>query len=317
MPDGNSQQVSTVNQRRNHLKALLEKAAPQFQQALPKHVKLEHLMSVAITAFNRTPKLLQAETSSVLSCIMTCAQLGLLPDGMLGQAYLVPFNQGFGENRKVMCQLIVGYRGLLTLARNSGEIESISAHVVYDGDDFQYEFGLQEQCKHVPSEEAVRGEITHAYAVARFKDGGHCFDVLTRSEIDKIMTASQGYQAAEKEWNGKPAKQDSPWHRHYAEMARKTAIRRIAKYLPLSVQKAISLEDAYEQGATATLDMGGDVIIQDPEDNEVPEDVPESKDGAALDAVADEPEGDESQESAEATEDNPSANDDDFPGDRD
>lgn len=306
MPDGNGKQVATAGQRRNHFKALLQKAAPQFEQALPKHVKFEHLMSVAISAFNRTPKLLEAETSSVLSCIMTCAQLGLLPDGMLGQAYLIPFNQGYGKNKRVMCQLIVGYRGLLTLARNSGEIESISAHVVYDGDLFEYEFGLQEQCRHVPSEDAVRGEITHAYAVARFKDGGHCFDVLTRDEIDKIRGGSQGYQAAEKEWDGKPAKKDSTWHKHYPEMARKTAIRRIAKYLPLSVQKAVSLEDAFEQGSTATLDSGGEIIFQDPIDNDVPEDEPESKDEAALDEVADEPDEDTPEQEDE---------EDVFPGD--
>src|ERR1700751_4253441 len=71
----------------------LEKMIPQFQLALPKHITPQRMLRVAMTAIQNTPKLLDCDRHSLYAAIMKAAQLGLEPDGILGQAYLIPFDK--------------------------------------------------------------------------------------------------------------------------------------------------------------------------------------------------------------------------------
>lgn len=243
----------------------------QLRAALPRHLTPERLVRVAVTAIQTNPKLLECDRQSLFAAVMTCAQLGLEPDGVLGQAYLVPF--------KGKVVFIPGYKGLISLARNSGEVVSIAAKEVYAKDHFVYQFGLEEKLEHVPSRDADRGEIIYVYAIARFKDGGHHWDVMTVAEVEKIRNGSSGWQAyAAKKTS------ESPWASNFAEMAKKTAIRRIAKYLPMNVQKAAALADAYDRGRHGSLDATGDVVIEEPSALEPGE--PETAPIGALDAFA-------------------------------
>lgn len=226
----------------------LEKMKSQFAMALPKHVTPDRLLRVALTCIQNTPKLLECDKTSLYAAIMTCAQLGLEPDGVLGHAYLIPYGN------KV--QFIPGYKGLLALARNSGEVVSITAHEVREHDEFEYEYGLNEVLSHKPAHDE-RGEITCFYACAKFKDGGHHFDVMSLQEVEDIRDNSQGYIAAKK-W-----KKESPWDTHFVEMGRKTLIRRIAKYLPLNVQRASSMEDYADMGKNTHLTEDGITIDGD------------------------------------------------------
>src|SRR3954469_20730827 len=164
----------------------LELMKPQLAAALPAHLDADRLLRVVITVLQSTPALLDCDRSSLYRAVMTCAQLGLEPDGVLGQAWLVP------SRGKV--QLVPGYRGFIALARNSGLIVLINAQAVHRNDHFEYAYGLNERLEHVPAA-GPRGEITHFYAYVKFQDGGHHFDVLSRDEVDAIRDRSEGYQA--------------------------------------------------------------------------------------------------------------------------
>lgn len=236
----------------NELRSTLDKMMPQMKLALPKHLTPERLVRVVMTAVQNNPKLLECDRNSFLSSVMTCAQLGLEPDGTLGQAYLIPFKvQG-----QMRCQFIPGYKGLIALARNSGDVTSIQAQAVHANDDFIYRFGLNETLDHTPAA-GDRGEITHFYAIAKFKDGGYHWDVMSVSEIEAIRDASQGYSAAKR--YAKNGVINSPWVSHFAEMGKKTMIRRIAKYLPMDVQKAAFIADSYDRGVASQLSDSGSV----------------------------------------------------------
>lgn len=215
----------------------------QLEAVLPKHLTPDRLCRLAILACEKTPKLLRCDRTSLYGAILTAAQLGLEPDGILGQAYLVPYGD------KV--QFIPGYRGLIALARQSGEVQSIFAGAVHEGDHFAYRFGINEELDHIPSLAPDRGDkpITHFYALARFINGGRHFDVMTRSEVERIRNNSAGFKSGG----------DSPWKSHFEEMGKKTAIRRIAKYLPMNVQRAAALADAYDRGMHAHIDESGEV----------------------------------------------------------
>lgn len=217
------------------LRDLLEKSKAKFQDVIPKHLSADRLVRVAIVACSRTPKLLLCTPTSVLNSVMQAAQLGLEPGGPLGDAYLVPY--------KDTCQLIVGYRGLISLARRSGQIESLEAHVVHAKDRFVCKYGLTPVLEHEPDWSENPGPAVAVYAVAKLKDGGTQSEVMTKAQIDAIRGRSR-------------ASGDGPWVSDYDEMARKTVVRRLCKYLPLSVE----LADALEEDARAEFGSTSDVI---------------------------------------------------------
>ncbi|MFD2206599.1 recombinase RecT [Kiloniella antarctica] len=273
-----STSLTVVQEKTNQVRGALEKMRPQFEMALPKHVTPDRLLRVTMTAIQNNPKLLECDKTSLYSAIMSCAQLGLVPDGILGQAYMIPFK----VRGQMKCQFIPGYKGLLTLARNSGEVQSIQTQAVYENDLFDYRFGLNETLDHIPAE-GDRGEITHFYAIAKFNDGGHHWDVMTRAEIESIRDGSQGYQAAVR--FSKNGVINSPWTDHFSEMGRKTTIRRIAKYLPMDVQKAAHVAQSYETGEHSYIDTHGEVVVDAAIAQEDP--AVQVEDKSALDTFAD------------------------------
>lgn len=206
-----------------------ETARDQLSMVAAKHLNPERMMRTVANAIRTTPKLGQCEPISFLGALMQVAALGLEPNTVMGHAYLIPF-----ENKRknvTEVQVVIGYRGLIDLARRSGHITSISANIHYSDDDlWEYEEGTEAQLRHRPG--AQDGTKLHAYAIAKFKDGGHAYVVLPWKHVIKIRDGSQGWQTAVKFGST----QKSPWHTHEDAMAMKTAIRALSKYLPLSIE---------------------------------------------------------------------------------
>ena len=235
---------------------LLKSKQGEIAKMLPKHLNAERLMKVAQIAATTTPGLAKCDVPSLIGAIGQCAQMGLEPNTVLGHAYLVPFNtkrkDASGNERWVnSVQVIIGYKGLIDLARRSGQIVSIAAHEVCEADHFEMVYGLNEKLEHKP-ELGERGELIGFYAVAKLKDGGHCFEFMSVRQVQEIMAATQS--------KGKYG----PWKDHFTEMGRKTVIRRLAKYLPLSIefQTAAALDSMAEGGRDQHLDtMDGDFTV--------------------------------------------------------
>jgi recombination protein RecT len=161
------------------------------------------------------PELLSADRRSLLGACMKAAQDGLLLDGR--EAAPVIFNTKDGK--KVQYMPMVG--GILKKIRNSGELASISANVVYDKDSFEYELGDDERIVHKPFLGADRGQQIAVYAVAKTKDGAIYREVMSVADVEKVRAASR-------------AGKFGPWADWWDEMAKKTVIRRMAKRLPSS-----------------------------------------------------------------------------------
>ncbi len=227
----------------------------QFALALPKHLNADRFTRVALTELRKAPKLMEADPASFMGAVMQCAQLGIEPGGALGHAYLLPF-----ENRrsgKTEVQFILGYKGMIDLARRSGQIVSIEARAVYERDTFSVRFGLDPDLQHEPAwEEDDRGELRAVYAVAKLQGGGVQFEVMGRKEIERIRNESQGYKTAERYGKG-----NSPWHTHFDEMGRKTVLRRLFKYLPVSIEYIDAQEREDRDSSMADIDMNPMPII--------------------------------------------------------
>lgn len=240
----------------------LQQMAPEIKKALPKHLDVDRLTRIAMTTIRQTPKLLECNIQSLLAAVMQSAQLGLEPN-ILGQAYIIPYGSE--------AQFIIGYRGMIDLARRSGQIESIYAHPVYSNDEFEYEYGLNPKLRHKPAM-GDRGEFIGAYGVAKFKDGGYHFEFMPKSEIDKRRGRSK-------------AKNSGPWVTDYEEMACKTVIRHMFKYLPISIEIMKQVETTDEtiktelrEDMTESPDISENIIDVDYE--EAPPESPAPKEDA-------------------------------------
>lgn len=231
MTVSNKKEVSKVN----ILEAQLYRkdTISKFLSILPKNVPFERVRRIALTAFRNSPELQECSISSVLGSLMKCAELGLEPASSLGNAYLVPFKSK--KTGTLECQVIIGYKGFIHLAIKSGKVKNIYARSVYASDEFLYEYGLNEKLIHKPGLiESTNADITHVYAIAVLTDGSKQFEVMSYKDIEEVKSKS---------------KAQNIWKNYFSEMAKKTVIRRLCKYLPLS----------YELETATGLDELGDV----------------------------------------------------------
>ena len=211
----------------------------------------QRMMQLAISAYNTTPKLSECSTVSVLSCVMKCAALGLEPSAVdgLGRAYILPYFNG--KTRHMEAQMIIGYKGMIDLARRSGELASIHAQPVYEGD--SYKHWEDESGQHfrfaaadVPHD---ADRLTDVYVCAHLKDGGFVFETMTKREVDEVRKRSK-------------ASNSGPWVTDYVAMALKTVIRRSFKYLPVSVE---AKEAAASDGSTPDYSSVLSPVVSMPE----------------------------------------------------
>jgi len=208
-----SDQLATAPSQLATLKGILsgEKMREQFAAALPKHLTPERFCRVAITALTRTPKLASCTQESLFRCLLDLSAFGIEPDGR--RAHLIPYGN--------QCTLILDWKGLAELAMRSGIIAKLHADIVCENDVFEYNLG--EITRHVIDWKQPRGAMYAAYAMAVTKEGPVFVAVLNKEEIDAIRRRSKSGGSG-------------PWVTDYNEMAKKTAFRRLAKWLPMSAE---------------------------------------------------------------------------------
>lgn len=220
-------------QREPTLADLINQMKPEIARVLPNQMNPDRMARIATTAIKQTPALARCTPASFLGALMTASQLGLEP-GPLGLAYLVPYGN--------TCTFIPGYRGLIQLARNSGQLADVWAEIVYENDEFKQTLGLHRDLVHVPAE-GERGKPVRVYAAAKLKDGTTPFVVMTFSEVEAIRLRSK-------------AGNNGPWKTDWAEMAKKTAIRRLSKWLPLSAEfNAAMTQDTSVRNVSSVADL--------------------------------------------------------------
>lgn len=195
-----------------------------FKMALPAHIPVERFVRVVMTAVIGNRDLLQADRISLFESAMKAAQDGLLPDGREGA--LVIYNTKIKENgreiwiKKVQWMPMIA--GILKKVRNSGELSTVVARVVYAGDKFRN--WIDDNGEHIEyeaGENQDRNIVRRVFAMAKLKDGSIEVEPLTPDDIDKIRNASK-------------SKDKGPWVDWWEEMAKKSALRRLAKRLPVS-----------------------------------------------------------------------------------
>lgn len=256
-----------------------------FESALPAHISFEKFQRTVLTACYQNPDLLSCDRPSLFMSALKCATDGLLPDGR--EAAFVLFNTKIkegGQDRWVKkAQYIPMWTGILKKIRQSDEVESVRAHVVYEADlklgKFEYVLGDDERIIHEPyigSE--PKGGIVAAYCIAKMKSGDIIREVMTFEEIEKVRRTSK---------SGNDSKTDKPigiWRDWYEEMARKTVFRRASKWLPQcsDLIDQILSNDASMQDLTDSM-SDPEIMDSNPKtDPDVIENEPQSENDVAL-----------------------------------
>lgn len=230
------------------VRSLFERMAPEIERALPRHMDPDRMIRVALTVVNSNDKLKACKPESLLGALMTCTQIGLEP-GPQGHVYFVPYGRDV--------TFILGYQGMIELARRSGLLLSIAAHTVYqaevDAGQFSVEYGSVNRLTHRPIIFGDRGAPVAYYASARLKSPSSdatedVFVVLTKAEVDRFRQRS----ATQKD------KPSGPWNTDYEAMAWKTCIRRLSRWLPQSPELAAAM--THEE--TVRSDVSVNVVDQ-------------------------------------------------------
>lgn len=228
--------IDPYKKAQSYLKAML----PAITEALPKSkgMDAERLTRMTLTTLKTNPKLLECSIESLLACVLQSAQLGLEPN-LLNSCFFVPY--------KGQASFQIGYKGLIDLVTRKGEVINIVAQEVREGDTFHYEFGRNETLKHIPAPNEDRGEIEYFYAYANMKNGGFAFQVMHISDIEKIRNNySVSYKFDQK---------NSIWVKHFEAMSLKTVIKKLIKYLPVSLetQSAVSYDETVRKDITSDV----------------------------------------------------------------
>jgi recombination protein RecT len=222
-----------MDNKANNLRRLLEQSKNEIAAALPSHLTPQRMARIAFTEVRKNPKLLECDPTSFIGAVIQASQLGLEPGSALGQCWMIPYFNG--KTKQLEVQFQIGYKGMLALISRSADAPRIMPRAVYDGDDFNFEYGVDEVLKHKPNEKSEK--LTHVYATAKFKDGSTAFMVMSAKEVESIKKRSKSADSG-------------PWQTDYEAMALKSVIRKMFKYLPSSVemQTAIALDEAGERG---------------------------------------------------------------------
>ncbi len=258
------QEIQQSQQQDNSFAGLIKRCAPQLQAVMPKGFTPERLTQLAIATYKQIPDLKECSVQSMLSCCLKCAEIGLEPNDIMGNAYILPYN-----NRKTgrkEAQFILGKNGMLELVRRSGQVKTVRTQCVYEGDDFEYwedETGVHFSFKPNLDADHSAKNLKLVYLSCHLKDGGFVFLQMSKKEVDEVKDRSK-------------ASKFGPWVSDYAAMAEKTVIRRAFNrgLLPRSVEVAKVVTD--DESTPIVLDEEGNHIFDDPlapEPTEVPANV--------------------------------------------
>lgn len=223
----NANQVATTKEKKGTLGEWLNQRKESLNNALPANtVNVDRFMQSAFLAITnpKMPDLVRCSKESIFRSLKEAAAYGLELNGMLGQAYLIPYN----EKGTMTCHLQLGYKGLIALARRSNTIKTIAAEAIHENDIFDCELASGRSIHHKIDIFKERGEVVAYYCLVELANGGEQFKVMSKKEIEKHRDKfSKAYN---------PKDPNNIWNKNFDAMALKTCVIQALKLCPISIE---------------------------------------------------------------------------------
>lgn len=203
----------------------IESRLDELAKVLPSQQAAESFARVCMTAINGDPKILACSKVSILKCVFDLAAVNLHPNTPLGHAFLIPY----GGQLTVQ----IGYRGWCELCQRTGHVKSIQADVVREGDDFQFQKGVDLVLSHTPSlAPKEKRPVIGAWAYVELLNGGKNAEWMDINELNLIQSLSRNSPA---------------WKQFGDEMRKKCPLKRMLKVMQIGnapqVARAIEIEN--------------------------------------------------------------------------
>ena len=203
-----------MNENKSEWMQTLTTAYPKFEQINPNKAKSE--LGFAMQIFQNNPTLQRCDPQSILNAVVNVARTSITLNPVMKLAYLIP--------RKNKCVLEFSYMGLVAMLRDNGCIKSISAHIVYEDENFEFDLA-NNKIRHLPKYAQSENEhnlrkIIGCYSRATLPNNEIVYEFMPMWEIEKVKRSSEGSD-----------NKYSAWQTWKDEMIKKSVIKRHFKML--------------------------------------------------------------------------------------
>ena len=203
-----------MNENKSEWMQTLTTAYPKFEQINPNKAKSE--LGFAMQIFQNNPTLQRCDPQSILNAVVNVARTSITLNPVMKLAYLIP--------RKNKCVLEFSYMGLVAMLRDNGCIKSISAHIVYEDENFEFDLA-NNKIRHLPKYAQSENEhnlrkIIGCYSRATLPNNEVVYEFMPMWEIEKVKRSSEGSD-----------NKYSAWQTWKDEMIKKSVIKRHFKML--------------------------------------------------------------------------------------
>jgi len=215
------------------LLALVQGLMPDVYRLLPPDISDDQFRAACWLEITGRRELHDCVMDSIRDSIIYAANYGLMPGR---DCHFLPFKQKkYGGKKGSQC--IANYFGILRTLDRSGKVRRAFAHAVHEGDEWGFDM-FQDRPVHKPAVTLGKkpGKELFYYGAIMFLDGTCAFEVMTLEDLEKIKQRA-------------PAHDSGPWVTDAPMMKRKTALKRVAKYVQLTPEQRslLDLDDAREK----------------------------------------------------------------------
>lgn len=221
--------------REQTARAMIKDKMSQIQTIVGNDKAKASVFASAIVNMANDGNLRNCSVESIVNTAMQIVQIGLHPNKLFGQAYVVPY--------KGVAQLQIGYKGLISLGyRNGWKFRAVS---VYTCDRFKQNFGgIKDEIIFDPNYDE-RDETSASWVFANLKgvlvyavdkQGAEFSEFVSKKKLEQLRTTSP---------NQNKEGLSGTWANWAEEMYKAKAIKHVASRLPIndSLAEALSLED--------------------------------------------------------------------------
>ena len=233
--------MNQIQPREQQARALIGSKMNQIQTIVSNDKAKTSIFASAIANMANDYGLRNCSVESIVNTAMQIVQIGLNPNKLFGQAYVVPFKL---KNGGETAQLQIGYKGLISLGMKNGW--KFRAVAVYDCDDFSLEFnGLDDKIHFAPNYDErsdddgdwVFSHLVGVIVYAKDSSDNVFSEFVSKKKLEKLRLKSQN--------QSKKDKLEYIWLDWAEEMYKAKALKYVASRLPINdrLAEAVSVED--------------------------------------------------------------------------